>query len=795
MPVAIVGMHRSGTSLLTQLLQRSGLYLGSKDRLFGPNAGNPDGYWEHTGFHRLNEAVLTDLGGSWEAPPPVPERWEGDPRLAGHAAEARRLLGEFSGREPWGWKDPRTSLTLSLWLELIPDLKVVVCIRNPLEVACSLRRRDPFFSYSKAIRLWRLYNDGALQTTAAQRIVVSYERLLRGSEAELARVLRFVGIAADARVVRDAARAARDDLRHIRFGMADLHAVDCHPEVVELYAYLRVQAAAGWPGGDQAQRSNGSERILDEEAVGALVAPQLEAAGGPLVAPPPAADDRDAAPGEPGRIARIKELVRDATAPGSTVAVISKGDERLGDLLGRTALHFPQDEQGAPLGYHPSSGRSAVAQLESVRASGADYLLVPAPSGWWLEHYPEFRRHLRTRYRPLRSDAETARLFDLRAPLEPAGRARAIAIEMIDAVRSALGREPALLDWGTALGLGEVMPQARLFARDPGYGELPHTDASVDVVAVRAADADTVREARRAATIEFAADDQLSPVLQLKLPQAEDSLREVSIVLDLADRPATGAFLRSFEETLPHDFKGELVVVDARRPDEPDRVLERLASRCERTKVIRPGPALGPLSAANEGMRASVEPTLVLLRSDVLLLPGWLRPLLDVLRQRPDAGAVGGVVLAPDGTLVHAGGLVFRDGSALDVGYGSAHPDDAPFSHVRRVDFCTSLVLATRRQGFLDAAGFEGRLSTAHAEVDYCMLIQQLGMECYFQPASAVVDLNVRQPGHGHGTGLKAAPADGLAGLFRGWTEALELQPLRPERLDAASPHCLLAGI
>ncbi len=142
---------------------------------------------------------------------------------------------------------------------------------------------------------------------------------------------------------------------------------------------------------------------MDELAVEALVALQQV----------------EAAPDDTEEITRIRELVRDATPPGSTVAVISKGDERLVDIYGRDALHFPQDEEGAPLGYHPSCGRAAVAQLEVARVKGADYLLVPAPSFWWLEHYHELRKHLHARYRPLRWEAETAVLFDLRAPLEP----------------------------------------------------------------------------------------------------------------------------------------------------------------------------------------------------------------------------------------------------------------------------------------------------------------------------------------------------------------------------------------
>src|SRR5919197_2381254 len=56
MPVAIVGMHRSGTSLVAQVLAKAGLYLGRTDDLIPAGPDNPDGYWEHAGFHGLNES-------------------------------------------------------------------------------------------------------------------------------------------------------------------------------------------------------------------------------------------------------------------------------------------------------------------------------------------------------------------------------------------------------------------------------------------------------------------------------------------------------------------------------------------------------------------------------------------------------------------------------------------------------------------------------------------------------------------------------------------------------------------
>jgi hypothetical protein len=107
--------------------------------------------------------------------------------------------------------------------------------------------------------------------------------------------------------------------------------------------------------------------------------------------------------------ALIKELERSAAVrkfqatvkrciPGAAnVLVVSRGDDdllSLGELI--TAGHFPQDADGKYSGYHPSDSDEAIALLEKLRHRGAQYLVFPESSYWWLEHYQEFRAHLDT---------------------------------------------------------------------------------------------------------------------------------------------------------------------------------------------------------------------------------------------------------------------------------------------------------------------------------------------------------------------------------------------------------------
>jgi hypothetical protein len=93
--------------------------------------------------------------------------------------------------------------------------------------------------------------------------------------------------------------------------------------------------------------------------------------------------------------------------------VVSKGDEELLKLGESSGWHFPQVEDGQYANLYPADSASVIAHLETLRTNGADYLLIPKPALWWLEHYAAFREHLESRYRPVLHDEQTCLIFDL----------------------------------------------------------------------------------------------------------------------------------------------------------------------------------------------------------------------------------------------------------------------------------------------------------------------------------------------------------------------------------------------
>ena len=107
---------------------------------------------------------------------------------------ARRLIQDsFANVESWGWKDPRSCLTLPFWQQLLPDMRYIVCLRNPVDVARSLEQRDSL-SAEKSSHLWLTYVNSALEHSDGRpRLVIFYEDLMDDCLRELQRLAEFLG--------------------------------------------------------------------------------------------------------------------------------------------------------------------------------------------------------------------------------------------------------------------------------------------------------------------------------------------------------------------------------------------------------------------------------------------------------------------------------------------------------------------------------------------------------------------------------------------------------------------------
>lgn len=150
--VAVLGMHRSGTSALAGSLQAAGLEFGEVSER---NPHNLKGNRESPVLMEIHDAVLRDNGGSW-LEPRYPNAWSRarQAELAGHI---RQMYGRAAR---WGFKDPRTLLVLEEWHRQLADaLRFVGIYRHPLGVSRSLAARNARVTAARAVELWVAYNE------------------------------------------------------------------------------------------------------------------------------------------------------------------------------------------------------------------------------------------------------------------------------------------------------------------------------------------------------------------------------------------------------------------------------------------------------------------------------------------------------------------------------------------------------------------------------------------------------------------------------------------------------------
>jgi glycosyltransferase involved in cell wall biosynthesis len=178
MQLFVLGMHRSGTSAVTRLLNLAGTYFGPEGISNGADEGNLKGFWERRDVRAICDGLLQESGNDWwrlsgfaigNIPDEVRER---------HLATLGKLLLEIDAHRPWVVKEPRLCVLFPL---VRPLLEVPVCVhvaREPLEVAQSLETRNGFPSPA-GLALWELYTVNAFRATRGlPRLLVHYEDLV-----------------------------------------------------------------------------------------------------------------------------------------------------------------------------------------------------------------------------------------------------------------------------------------------------------------------------------------------------------------------------------------------------------------------------------------------------------------------------------------------------------------------------------------------------------------------------------------------------------------------------------------
>ncbi|MCL2297367.1 MAG: glycosyltransferase, partial [Proteobacteria bacterium] len=249
----------------------------------------------------------------------------------------------------------------------------------------------------------------------------------------------------------------------------------------------------------------------------------------------------------------------------------------------------------------------------------------------------------------------------------------------------------------------------------------------------------------------------------------------VSILIPAYGEPlATFSCIKSVHEHT-RDIAYEVLVLDDASP-EP---LQTQLAGVEGVRFIRQPHNLGFLRNCNVGAKEARGEILVFLNNDTLVTDGWLTALVETLDQTPDAGLVGAQLCYPDGRLQEAGGIVFCDGSAWNVGRNS-DPNHPEFHYRRDVDYCSGASIALPRTLWEQLGGFDERFAPAYYEdTDLAFQVRAVGKRVLVQPQSRVIHFEGQTSGTDETQGVKRYQVINQAAFFDKWRAVLARHPER----------------
>ena len=200
-PIIILGVERSGTSVVAEMLHRWGAYAGPSEKLHKADIHAPRGYWEYEPlWDLLAELGDFDAGATW---------WDHgfQQRMKEKAADpvyrrkATELMAEMHQEGPWFWKDPALSHFLSFWKQIWDDAIYIITVRNPFDTAVSWQKfimpsnmkvRVSFTAVN--LLRWQHIMTQILQHTedAQHRIFLGYEDIIRNPRMQAEKLAAFL---------------------------------------------------------------------------------------------------------------------------------------------------------------------------------------------------------------------------------------------------------------------------------------------------------------------------------------------------------------------------------------------------------------------------------------------------------------------------------------------------------------------------------------------------------------------------------------------------------------------------
>lgn len=717
--ILLLGMHRSGTSAATRLFNMLGADLPTN--LMEPQSDNPAGFWESSDIASLHDKLFLSLRTTWHDPLPVNPDWFSSNLAKCFEDQLLELLWrDFEKSHLFIIKDPRICKLVPLWKNTLrrfdTEPRFVLLLRNPLEVAKSLQRRNGF-TLDKGLFLWLVHTLLSERGTRGDvRSIISYEELLRDWKAVVESAsenlsIQFPRQAAEIEEEVDSFLQGRNNRGE--FDNRDMSTLDGFGKwLVPMYRELL--ACAG------REARSPDHRVLDD--VFGQIAGQME---------------------------KLRPILEEQ---GTYISEVEERCGRLLESLDRVRMDF----------------EVVRSELDRERREASETITAYKTE---LERERQYTREISAGYeaelqRERQSGADVARAYEDELARQKAGiaqlekevthnKARWQAMERSYSWRvTAPIRFMKLRAWHArraALGLVKSRfgkgSEAEEPPPDPPPGPSPELDSFLEEEFPGEPKLGVIQHFvefglpfhgdARALKAPMANDIErwLGAIQSLDTDSHKPETPDVSIVISVHDN--IRYTLSSIHSILrqPSRYSYEIVLGDDCSNDATKEVFQ---NGFNKIRYIRNESALGFIGNCNRAAATARGRYLVVLGNKTVALPRWLDELVDTLETSPGIGLAGSKLLSPDGHLREAGGIIWRDGSAWAYGRGDdAHRPE--YSYMRDVDYCSGSSIALRKELWEHLGGFDRQYDFAYCDADLAFRVREAGFRSVVQPLSMLI--------------------------------------------------------
>ncbi|MCF6341201.1 MAG: glycoside hydrolase family 99-like domain-containing protein [Bacteroidales bacterium] len=217
------------------------------------------------------------------------------------------------------------------------------------------------------------------------------------------------------------------------------------------------------------------------------------------------------------------------------------------------------------------------------------------------------------------------------------------------------------------------------------------------------------------------------------------------------------------------NIKYEVILMDDLSTDET----RNAAGHVKNLRIIRNEKNLGFLLNCNKGASLAKGRYLVFLNNDTLVQPRWLFWMVRTMDYHHEVGLAGAKLIFSTGQLQEAGGIVFKDGSAMN--YGREDKPGLPqYNYFKDVDYCSGAGICVRKEVWDQLGGFDTQFSPAYYEdTDLAFRIREMGYRTIFQPRSIIIHFEGISHGTDLSSGIKKKQVEHHKVFFKKWETEL----------------------